>query len=101
MEKRRKAIKRLKKGLDAVHRTVRKEASIGRYLHLGVTFALSALLFFFVGYRLDLWLGTLPVFTLVGTFLGGTGGFIYLYQDLTAGDREKAAGKRRNKRSGS
>jgi len=85
----RKKAGRLRKGLGALKGAQRTEAAVGRYLHLGATFAASTLLFLYGGYRLDGWIGTLPLFTLVGTFLGGFGGFMYLYRELTAGEREE------------
>jgi len=53
---------------------------VGAYIGLGLTFALAILLFFGLGYKLDTILGTLPLFSLIGAFLGGIGGFIYLYR---------------------
>lgn len=66
---------------------------VGRYSGYGLTWALSVLLFLWVGYKLDGWLGTLPLFTIVGAFVGGGGGFLYLIRGLTStpeseGDRE-------------
>jgi len=53
-----------------------------KYVGLGMTFALSALLFFGAGYALDKRLGTLPIFSLIGAFLGGIGGFLHLYRSV-------------------
>lgn len=80
---------RLKKGLDSLKRAQKSEAAVGRYVHLGVTLAASTLLFFYAGYKLDRWIGTLPIFALLGTFVGASGGFVYLYRELTAGERRE------------
>ncbi|MBN1827182.1 MAG: AtpZ/AtpI family protein [Candidatus Eisenbacteria bacterium] len=80
---------KLRKGLSALKGAQRTEAAAGRYMHLGATLAASTLLFLYGGYRLDGWIGTLPLFTLIGTFVGGFGGFVYLYRELTAGERRR------------
>ena len=80
---------RLRRGLGVLKRVHKTEASAWRYAHLGVTLAASTLLFLYAGYRLDQWIGTLPIFTLIGTFLGGFGGFLYLYREVTAGERKR------------
>ena len=72
-------------GLEKIRRAGRVESQVGRYLHLGLTFTLSILLFLYAGYRLDGRLGTLPLFTLIGTFLGAGGGFLYIYRELITG----------------
>lgn len=59
------------------------------YTHLGLTFAMSILLGFFGGYWLDGKIGSSPLFTLVGAFLGATGGFIFLIHTLTHAQKEK------------
>ncbi len=75
----------VRSGFDKIRRAGRAESLVGRYLHLGLTFTLSILLFLYVGYRLDGRLGTLPLFTLIGTFLGAGGGFLYIYRELITG----------------
>ena len=45
MDEEKQPLERLKKGLDAVKRAQKSEAQIGRFLHLGLTFALATLLF--------------------------------------------------------
>jgi len=79
---------RFRRGLGTLKRAQRTEVAAWRYVHLGLTLAASTLLFLYAGYRLDQWVGTLPIFTLVGTFLGGLGGFLYLYREVTAGERK-------------
>jgi len=84
MEEEKKPLEQLKERLETVKHVGRTESGVGRYLHLGMTFTLSILLFLYGGYRLDGYLGTLPIFTLSGPFLGGLGGFLYIYRELVA-----------------
>lgn len=87
---------RLRKGIDALKGAQRSEAAVGRYMHLGTTLAASTLLFLYIGYRLDGRFNTLPLFTLIGTFVGGFGGFLYLYRELTAGERKEKTKENRD-----
>lgn len=80
---------RLKRAIASLKGAQKTEAAVGRYIHLGVTLAASTLLFWYAGSRLDRWMGTLPIFSLLGTFIGAFGGFLYLYRELTAGERKK------------
>lgn len=75
--------------LRGLGRRRREESEASRYLGLGLTFALSILLFLGLGYKLDTVLGTLPLFTLIGAFLGGTGGFIHLYRAVVRNSDRK------------
>jgi hypothetical protein len=56
----------------------------GRYLGVGMTWALSTALFLYLGKTLDGRLGTRPWLTLIGAAVGGAAGFYYLYHSLTA-----------------
>ena len=47
----------------------------GRYLGHGLTWALSTALFLFLGLLVDRWLGTMPLFTILGAFVGAGAGF--------------------------
>ena len=49
------------------------------YVALGFTFAIAILAFGAVGWVVDGWLGTRPLFALVGAGLGGFGGFMNIY----------------------
>lgn len=51
---------------------------VGAYLGLGLTFALSALFFTWLGSLLDGRIGTTPAFTLLGAFIGAGAGFYNL-----------------------
>ncbi len=64
---------------------------LGRYSGLGLTWALSVLLFLLIGYWLDGRLGTLPWLTMAGAFLGAAGGFLSLYKALMSGTRPPGA----------
>ncbi len=69
------------------------------YTHLGLTFAIAALLGFFGGRWLDGEIGTSPLFTLVGAFLGGAGGFINLIRSLNRIQREREEKEKQAKKS--
>jgi len=88
---------RLFRGLGALKRAQKKEAAVGRYVHLGLTLGISAVLFFYMGYRLDQWLGTLPWLAVTGTFVGALGGFLYVYRELTAAERRKPEDEKKEK----
>ena len=49
------------------------------YVALGFAFAFAILAFGAVGWVVDGWLGTRPLFALVGAGLGGFGGFMSIY----------------------
>ena len=55
---------------------------VGKYLGLGLTWALSTLLFLWLGTLVDGWLGTTPALTLVGAFVGAGGGFYHMVRQL-------------------
>jgi F0F1-type ATP synthase assembly protein I len=64
------------------------------YLALGLKFAGGVVLFTLGGYALDRWLGTTPLFILVGCFGGVTLSSISVYRDLTR-EEAKERGERR------
>ncbi|MFN3822011.1 MAG: AtpZ/AtpI family protein [bacterium] len=68
------------------------------YSHLGLTLAGAIILFFFLGYWLDGRLGTKPVLSIVGAFLGATGGFVNLVRTLNRIQKHKE-GEGENQRS--
>ncbi len=68
-------------------------ADLGRYAGLGLQLALSVGLFLAVGWWLDGRLGTVPLFTILGAFLGGAAGFYSLYQHVVAASRPGAGRK--------
>jgi hypothetical protein len=63
-------------------------ADYSRYLGYGATWALSTLLFLWLGTKADAWLGIAPALTLVGAFVGAAAGFYYMYSNLV-GDQKK------------
>ncbi len=73
---------RYRRFLRGVRGGSKEELDAYRYVGLGITLALAILLFLGLGYKLDSVLGTLPLFTLIGAFAGGAGGFIYLIRSL-------------------
>lgn len=64
-------------------------AEMGRFLGQGLAWALSTLLFLFLGWAVDEWLGTLPVFTIVGVLVGAGAGFYHLYYRVIVQPRER------------
>ena len=61
--------------------------SIERYLGLGMTWALSTLLFLWLGTLADKWLGSEPLLTFIGAFVGAGAGFYYMFRELTRGQK--------------
>lgn len=68
------------------------------YVGMGFTFAVAILLFGAVGWAVDGWLHTRPLFAIAGAFLGGVAWFMSVYyrvkRDIEAGKRERGSGKR-------
>ncbi|HYX92064.1 MAG TPA: AtpZ/AtpI family protein [Myxococcaceae bacterium] len=67
------------------------------YVALGFSFAFAILVFGALGWVVDGWLHTRPLFALVGAALGGFGGFMSIYyrvqRDTEPGKREGGRGK--------
>jgi hypothetical protein len=66
------------------------QAEISRYLGYGLTWALSTLLFLWLGTKADGWLGTKPALTLIGAFVGAAAGFYYMIHGLSGEKRGKS-----------
>lgn len=65
-------------------------AEAGRHLGYGLTWALSTALFLLLGWVADGWLGTTPLLTVVGAFVGAGAGFYSLYHHMVVKPREEA-----------
>jgi len=60
---------------------------------LGITFGVAVVVFTGIGWLLDRWLGTIPVFTIVTTLVGAALGFLNFYfriRRVTESDKERA-----------
>jgi hypothetical protein len=64
-------------------------AAAGQYLGYGLTWAFSTLLFMWGGWKLDEWVGTIPLFTILGAFLGAGAGFYSLYYHVVVEPRRR------------
>ncbi|HET9949303.1 MAG TPA: AtpZ/AtpI family protein [Longimicrobiales bacterium] len=62
----------------------------GRYMGLGLTWAMSVLLFLGAGAWLDSKLGTGPVLLILGAFVGAAAGFYSLYYHMIIEPRQRA-----------
>ena len=63
---------------------------VSSYLGVGLTLALSTLLFLWLGTRVDAWLGSRPAFTLIGAFIGAAAGFYHMIHHLIVVPRRRA-----------
>ena len=73
--------------------------SVSEFAGVGIQFAVSILLFLFVGQWLDRKLGTAPWLLIVGVFVGAGASFYSMYRKLTAAQaRDEAARKARRER---
>jgi F0F1-type ATP synthase assembly protein I len=61
----------------------------GKYLGVGMTWALSTALFLYLGKMTDNHFGTRPWFTLIGAAVGAAAGFYYLWHSLTSGAKTR------------
>lgn len=63
---------------------------VGKYLGLGLTWALSTVLFLWLGTVADGWLGTGPWLALVGAFVGASAGFYSMVHQLSVTSRDES-----------
>lgn len=63
---------------------------VGKYMGLGLTWAISTLLFLWLGTVADGWLGTEPALTLIGAFVGAGAGFYWMIHHLVIEPRRRA-----------
>lgn len=62
----------------------------GQYLGYGLQWAVATVLFLFLGWLLDGWVGTKPLFTILGAFVGAGAGFYSLYYHMVVQPRRSA-----------
>lgn len=74
-------------------------ADVSKYLGVGLTWALSTILFLFVGRAADRWLGTEPILTLIGAFVGAGAGFYYMVHHLVVEPRRREAERKADRES--
>lgn len=61
------------------------------FLGHGLAWALSTLLFLLLGRLVDGWLGTSPIFTIIGAFVGAGAGFYSMYHNIVVRPRERGS----------
>jgi len=61
----------------------------GQYTGYGLTWALSVLLFLMGGWWLDGKVGTMPLFMILGSFVGAGAGFYSLYYHVVVEPRKR------------
>ena len=69
---------------SSTRKMTRAYAQAGKYINLGLQFAITTLICLFLGLWLDERLGTSPGLLLVGTFFGAGAGFYSMYRTLMA-----------------
>jgi F0F1-type ATP synthase assembly protein I len=62
---------------------------------VGIQFAVAIIAFLFAGQWLDNRIGTKPVFTIVGVFLGAGAAFYNMYRKITAAQKKDDEARRR------
>lgn len=74
-------------------------AAAGEFTGYGLTWALSVLLFLLGGWWVDGRLGTTPLFTFVGAFVGAAAGFYSLWHHVVVVPRQRkgAEGQERDR----
>lgn len=72
--------------------------NVAQYLGHGLTWAMSTGLFLVGGWFVDRWLGTMPLFLIVGAFVGAGAGFYSLYHHLVVEPRRAAEARARELR---
>ena len=71
---------------------------VGEHLTHGLTLAGATLLFALGGHSLDRWLGTEPVFVVVGAAVGAVAGFLNLYWHLVVEPRRQERERRETRK---
>ncbi len=70
----------------------------GQFLGYGLQWALATVLFLFLGWLADGWLGTKPLLTIIGAFVGAGAGFYSLYYHVVVEPRRRDGEKGREER---
>jgi F0F1-type ATP synthase assembly protein I len=88
-------------GLDDERESASQEIGAGyKYLATGLRFAGGIVLFVVGGLFLDRWLGTSPLFILVGTVVGSGLSFLSVYRELVADKKNRPTWKGRQRGRG-
>jgi F0F1-type ATP synthase assembly protein I len=66
----------------------------GRLMSAGFTAALSIVLFLWFGMTADRWLGSEPLLTIAGVFVGAAAGFYHMFHHLVVAPRRREEKKR-------
>jgi F0F1-type ATP synthase assembly protein I len=83
-------------GLDDERESASQEIGAGyKYLATGLRFAGGIVLFIVGGLFLDRWLGTSPLFILVGTVVGSGLSFLSVYRELVADKKNRPTWRKR------
>ncbi len=61
----------------------------GQFLGYGLQWAMATVLFLFLGWLADGWLGTKPLLTIIGAFVGAGAGFYSLYYHVVVEPRRR------------
>jgi ATP synthase protein I len=62
---------------------------LSRYGNLGIELVAAVLIGTGGGYKLDEWLGTTPLFLLIGFFLGSAAGFLNIFRMIASEDKKR------------
>jgi len=68
--------------------------AVGKYAGFGLQFALSILLFLWIGQWVDRKVGTDGIFLLVGVFIGAGGSFYSMYRSVMADQKREDDAKK-------
>jgi F0F1-type ATP synthase assembly protein I len=61
--------------------------NVGSFAGAGLQFAITLVIFLFLGQWIDKKLGSSPIFLLAGVFIGGAGAFYSMYRRLSAAQK--------------
>ena len=76
------------------------ELNIGSFAGVGLQFAVSIVLFLFLGQWIDRKLGSSPIFLLAGVFIGGGAAFHSMYRRLTSAQKADDERRKRSREEG-